>query len=742
MALLVLSVTAKPKNEISVQNKGILYQKQQYAACIDSAKKAALDNKLKKTREWARRAMTYVVDSTMYYSCQCMIICVDLLDGKRAGTRPIMEQAINYFASRRDNESLMGLATAYSALGYYEYETETEPQDRSFKKAERVARQLGDVEFEELCLLMRCNLYLRNERYVEAAHTARRMLSLSDHQSKERMLAQMLLMKTYSRINASAAVRDYSETIEREGYYLKYPTLSMDYYQVKAEDRLNNGHPEEALEISDKALALTVDCEVSRVQEWCLNLQRATILVVLGRYAEAKKHIEFCRHNISIIDPRQCDGAYSRYHVDLIEARVAVGEQKYAEAESILDNAAIPYIMLTRARFADQYNKIFENVYAKKGDYTGARYMLQSNIDLRKYVRAEHARMRTKDMEIAYREDTTIVRQRQTLATDEQDIFDIESQLMWWAFYCLLILTGLALFVVWRWRYRKDRKQAEAMERNKLLQDKVKSQTEQNRRQNQLIMQKNEDIMSSQAYATRLQQGILPESRKLKELGMADAFVIRHAVGATSGSFYWFRKMGDRVMVCCANSISEGVPGAMLSMVCITLMNDTANLLMQNCPASDVLEDLDNRLVGLLPDDKWRKGFEMAVALVDPGKHTINISSGAQYAMVVIDEKAQVVLPTDRMIGDKRTDEKLCPFEDYQYNYNDGDSFYLFTSGLLRMRGVGTGRELGVEGVANVMERVCHLPASLRKEAVLTELQLWKNGRPLNDDLLIIGVAL
>ena len=84
----------------------------------------------------------------------------------------------------------------------------------------------------------------------------------------------------------------------------------------------------------------------------------------------------------------------------------------------------------------------------------------------------------------------------------------------------------------------------------------------------------NIEITDSINYAKRIQTSILPDFNKLKE-ACADAFLFFRPRDIVSGDFYWFDKFDeDKYIIVCADSTGHGVPGAFMSMIGSTLLQD------------------------------------------------------------------------------------------------------------------------------------------------------------------------
>ena len=90
------------------------------------------------------------------------------------------------------------------------------------------------------------------------------------------------------------------------------------------------------------------------------------------------------------------------------------------------------------------------------------------------------------------------------------------------------------------------------------------------------IEEKNRDIVDSIRYAQRIQSAILPTDHQISEL-LPDSFVLFKPKDIVSGDFYWVANSGSKVFVTAADCTGHGVPGAFMSMICSSLLNEVVN---------------------------------------------------------------------------------------------------------------------------------------------------------------------
>src|SRR3972149_2489957 len=87
------------------------------------------------------------------------------------------------------------------------------------------------------------------------------------------------------------------------------------------------------------------------------------------------------------------------------------------------------------------------------------------------------------------------------------------------------------------------------------------------------IALKNKSITSSINYARRIQQSILPSDEMIKKI-LPESFVLYRPKEIIGGDFFWIHNIGDKIIVAVADCTGHGVPGSIVSMLGISLLNE------------------------------------------------------------------------------------------------------------------------------------------------------------------------
>ena len=87
---------------------------------------------------------------------------------------------------------------------------------------------------------------------------------------------------------------------------------------------------------------------------------------------------------------------------------------------------------------------------------------------------------------------------------------------------------------------------------------------------------KDKNITDSLIYAQRIQEALLPSESYFRK-HFSDSFILFKPKNIVSGDFYWIGEKGEKVFVVAADCTGHGVPGALMSMIGLKIIEKTIN---------------------------------------------------------------------------------------------------------------------------------------------------------------------
>lgn len=308
----------------------------------------------------------------------------------------------------------------------------------------------------------------------------------------------------------------------------------------------------------------------------------------------------------------------------------------------------------------------------------------------------------------------------------------------WWAY---LGYATLATGLLWAFVALNTARLGRAKVRLERI---VEERTAQVVAQKQEIEVKNREITDSIVYASRIQQAMLPPESLIAELTESH-FILYRPRDIVSGDFYWFKRVGRHVFLVAGDCTGHGVPGAFMSVLSISLLNEiVAGVAV--CSPQQILGRLRERIVESLrqseAEGSTRDGLDITLCVVDLDSLTLQYS-GAHQPLWLFRGTATgelVEIRGDRMPVGFHPRRGSHAFSAHEVQLARGDTLYLFTDGLASQLG---GPDRATFKVSRLREALCGVqgkPLAEQREALERTLAEWMAGEEQVDDILVMGV--
>jgi serine phosphatase RsbU (regulator of sigma subunit)/ligand-binding sensor domain-containing protein len=305
----------------------------------------------------------------------------------------------------------------------------------------------------------------------------------------------------------------------------------------------------------------------------------------------------------------------------------------------------------------------------------------------------------------------------------------------WWAILAeIAVLIGVVILII----RERDKSQKKIQE---YLETELKARTSVVMKQKGEIELQNIEITDSINYAKRIQTSILPDINKLKDT-FRDAFILFHPRDIVSGDFYWFDKLDeDKFVLVCADSTGHGVPGAFMSMIGSTLLQDIVTRKRISKP-SEILGLLDKQIFSTLNQNVElgvsNDGMDMVVCEFSISTRHIRFASAMRPVILVLDGEPLYIKGNRSSVGGESVIEKF--FDDQEYYLKEGDTIYLFSDGLPDQFGGPDGKKMKIARLKRMIDQVSKLSMEEQKEAMAKFFYDWKGSYDQVDDVLLMGV--
>ncbi len=331
----------------------------------------------------------------------------------------------------------------------------------------------------------------------------------------------------------------------------------------------------------------------------------------------------------------------------------------------------------------------------------------------------------------------------------------------WWF---ILILISAFVFAVWqvfKWRLRILQRRneqlektiaertVEIVEKNEELQqqkEEIEAQRDSATKNRDELAHKNKEIHDSIMYAQRIQNAILPPksfiSRVLKE-----NFILFRPRDIVSGDYYWIAESEGYTYFAAADCTGHGVPGAFMSMLGVSFLNEILKVSETPPEAGVVLDKLRQKVIEALHQTgethEAKDGMDIALCVIPPDKNVIQFAGAFNPLYVVRDNDIIVVEPNRMPIGIYEFDDDKKDFTTNYFQAKPGDMLYVFSDGYADQFGGPNGKKFMVGRMKKALIKAQTMPVEEQRVYLNDLIERWMFGvSDQIDDILVIGVKI
>lgn len=335
------------------------------------------------------------------------------------------------------------------------------------------------------------------------------------------------------------------------------------------------------------------------------------------------------------------------------------------------------------------------------------------------------------------KQQQTILREQADLIHTQETTLDIQSnkietqQMIILFIIIVLIIIGILGYFIFR-LYNKTK------QINVLLHQK----NEEINKQNERIAWQHKEITDSIVYARRIQHAILPPQEIISQT-LADHFILFKPRDIVSGDYYWMTQIQNKIIITAADCTGHGVPGAFMSLLGITFLNEIVHE-KQITQSDCILRELRERIIDSLNKsgrtEDYKDGMDMALCVIHKDTHTLDYS-GAYNPLYILRNGELTEIKADKMpvgLSEKSHEQFSITSEQLQEN----DCIYMFSDGYVDQFGGPQNRKFMTRQFKELLITIHHEPMEIQKEILDTTIETWKGSNRQIDDIIVIGLKI
>ena len=257
---------------------------------------------------------------------------------------------------------------------------------------------------------------------------------------------------------------------------------------------------------------------------------------------------------------------------------------------------------------------------------------------------------------------------------------------------------------------------------------------------NAMIEKSNLMITDSITYAKRIQDAILPAEEELIHLLSENFFVFYKPSQIVSGDFYWCSFQENKTILVVADCTGHGVPGAFMSMIGNTLLNEIVNE-RKITDTKKIAELLNEKIIHSLHQHEGSQkydGMDISICTIDKVKKEIHFT-GAHHAMYTFNGHLQKIKGDPFSLGGEQQ-QKSKIFTSQAITYEEGLRLYFMTDGYCDQSGGTANKRFSSKQFEILLDQMQDACMQEQKEQLERAFEDWKGDTKQRDDVLVIGV--
>lgn len=258
--------------------------------------------------------------------------------------------------------------------------------------------------------------------------------------------------------------------------------------------------------------------------------------------------------------------------------------------------------------------------------------------------------------------------------------------------------------------------------------------------QNEKIEKQKEEITDSIKYAKRIQSAILPSAELAEEI-LPEHFILFRPRDIVSGDYYWMNKVGNKVIIVAADCTGHGVPGAFMSMLGVSFLNEIVNknnIEQPNLILNHLRKSVKNTLGQTGKEGEAKDGMDIALCLLDYDNMTLQYAGAYNPLWLyrngeLIEQKADK-MPIGIYIREKDS------FTNHEIKLQKGDTFYIFSDGYADQFGGENGSKFKSKPFKRLLANI--QSKSMMEQGMILDGNFddWRGNYEQIDDVIVIGV--
>jgi len=312
--------------------------------------------------------------------------------------------------------------------------------------------------------------------------------------------------------------------------------------------------------------------------------------------------------------------------------------------------------------------------------------------------------------------------------------------ILYFVLLALLLVSFLGYYIYRSYKIKKEAN-IRLEEKNRTIsmqKDEIAQQRDLAAAQRDQIAYQKKHITDSIMYAKRIQTALIPSLELFSD--KLEHFVLYKPLAIVSGDFYWVSSQDHKQVIISADCTGHGVPGAFMSMLGVTLLNEIVNgkhILMPDQIIENLRQGVIKSLNQVADEESVKDGMDMAVCVVDFSENILWFS-GANCPLYLVRKGELIHYRADKMPASIHY--RMQPFTLHKIELKKGDAFYIFSDGYADQFGGPSEKKFMSMKLKETLVEMADQPMLKQGEELSNIFEEWRGDNPQVDDVTLIGV--
>ncbi|MCD4770680.1 MAG: YfiR/HmsC family protein [Bacteroidales bacterium] len=337
-------------------------------------------------------------------------------------------------------------------------------------------------------------------------------------------------------------------------------------------------------------------------------------------------------------------------------------------------------------------------------------------------------------------EQLSVIDQQEQKIKVQLESIEKQKIFLYAALFVLILLSFLAYYIYRGYKIKKEAN-IKLEEKNRTImaqKDEIEKQRDLAETQRDQIAYQKKHITDSIMYAKRIQTALLPALELFSD--EIEHFVLYRPLDIVSGDFYWVSRENNTHVIIAADCTGHGVPGAFMSMLGVTMINEIVNgkgVIMPDQILNMLRDEIVRSLKQSVDEDRVKDGMDMTISVIDYDRDKLWFA-GANNPLCLVRNGELETYRGDKM--PVSIHYKMGSFTLHEIDLKKGDCIYMFSDGYGDQFGGPKQKKFMVKNLKEKIVEVSSLPMIEQGEKLNQAFDAWKGESSQVDDVIIIGI--